>query len=243
MTVQEFNIDKGLYIFEFDNFETEFHSHPTVEIVIAKNGTFNLSTDKEEYQNLRFAVIAANQKHKLHSTNCKLKVIMIEHHNLMVSEYLSLAGITLKDGYYFQTMEYKKKDTIDNIARLIKVKKSVSEYDDRISTTINYLNSHDLEYGLMIKTLQSLTNLSESRLSHLFKTNIGISLKKYLIWTKLKSTVKQHLNTQADMFSSLVKSGFYDQPHFSRSFKNMLGVNPSKVYNSRTIQVLPKATL
>jgi AraC-like DNA-binding protein len=242
MTVQEFNTDKGLYIFELDNIETEFHSHPTVEIVIAKKGTFNLSTDKAEYQNLKFAVIAANQKHKLSSTNCRQKIIMIEHHNRMVSEYLSLDNITLKNGYYFQTLEYKKKDTVDKIVKEIKDNKSVLEYDHRITDTINYLSCNDLEYGLMIKTLQSVTHLSESRLSHLFKASIGISLKKYLIWSKLKSTIKLHLNTQSDMFSSLVKNGFYDQPHFSRSFKNWLGVNPSKAYNSRILQVLTNAT-
>jgi methylphosphotriester-DNA--protein-cysteine methyltransferase len=74
------------------------------------------------------------------------------------------------------------------------------------------------------------------------KSSIGISLKKYLIWSKLKSTIKNHLENNDDLFSALIKSGFYDQPHFSKNFKCMLGVKPSKVYKSRIIQVLSDLT-
>jgi AraC-like DNA-binding protein len=94
-----------------------------------------------------------------------------------------------------------------------------------------------------MKTLQGVVFLSESRLSHLFKENIGISLKKYLLWNKLKKTVKQHLTEKEDLFTSLIKAGFYDQPHFSKAFKTMLGVKPTKAYNSRTLQVLPELSL
>ncbi len=243
MTVEEFNTDKGLYIFEFDDFDTAFHSHPTVEIIIAKKGTFILWTDAEKYENLEFAIIAANEKHKLSSSDCELRVIMIEHHNRLVNDNLAFANIDLKNGCHVQKKLNKEQGVIDQILQLIKGEKCATEYDDRISAAIDYLNNNDLEYGLMMKTLQSVTSLSESRLSHLFKSNIGISLKKYLIWTKLKSTIKQHVsNQQNDLFSSLINSGFYDQPHFSRNFKAMLGVKPSTAYNSRNLQVLPFMT-
>lgn len=237
MKVEEFNINKGLYIFEFDDFETEFHSHPTVEIIIAKTGDFTLWTDTESHINLKFAIISANQRHKLSSTNCELKIIMIEHHNKLVVDILKFADVDLSKGYYLQSRLEKETIQIDNLVQIIRKGQALNEYDYRISETIEYLNQNELEYDLMIKTLRAITNLSESRLSHLFKSNIGISLKKYLIWSKLKSTIKNHLYSKDDLFSALIKSGFYDQPHFSKSFKSMLGVNPSKAYNSRNLQV------
>lgn len=242
MTVIDFNTDKGLYIFNFSNFDTEFHSHPTIEIIIAEQGTFTLWGENFECTSLKLAIIEANQKHKLSATGCGLKVMMIEHHKKFIKENLALHGISIDNGFYLQRKLSNEKTIIDSIVQKIKRIEITTEYDKRISATINYLNNNDLEYGLMIKTLQKVTNLSESRLSHLFKTNLGISLKKYLIWTKLKSTIKQHLNTQDDLFSSLISSGFYDQPHFSKNFKAMLGVKPSKAYNSRTLQVLPILT-
>lgn len=243
MTVEDFNTDKGLYIFKFDNFETVYHSHPAIEIILAENGTFTLWTQNSEYQNLKFALVEANQKHKLSSTDCELKVIMIEHHKKFVKEILVLNGINSEMGFYFQTTKGNEKKIIQEIIQKIKNYEFLMEYDERILATIKYLNNNKLEYKQMIKTLQSVTNLSESRLSHLFTSNLGISLKKYLIWTKLKLTIKQHLNGKDDLFSSLISSGFYDQPHFSKSFKSMLGVKASKAYNSRTLQVSTILTL
>ena len=242
MTVEEFNTDKGLYIFRFDNFETEFHSHPTVEIIIAKTGDFTLWTDTQTHHNLKFAVISANQRHKLSSTNCELKIIMIEHHNKLVVDNLKLTDIDFSNGYFSQSTPEREAIQLEKLIQIINSGRALNEYDYRISETIEYLNQNDLEYDLMIKTLRAITNLSESRLSHLFKSNIGISLKKYLIWSKLKSAIKNHLDSKEDLFSALIKSGFYDQPHFSRSFKSMLGVKPSRAYNSRSLQVLSKPT-
>lgn len=238
MTVEKFNTDKGLYIFEFDNFETEFHCHPAIEIIIAKTGTFTLWTDTETYKKLHFAIVPANQRHKLSSTNCKLRLIMIEHHNRLVADNLKLANIDLRHGYYSKSKPDWEAIQIENLVKTISKEQGLNEYDNRIGKVIEYLNKNDLEYDSMIKTLRAITNLSESRLSHLFKLNIGISLKKYLIWTRLKSTVKIHLNSKDDLFSALIKSGFYDHPHYSKNFKSMLGIKPSSAYNSRNLQVL-----
>lgn len=237
MTVEEFNINKGLYIFKFGDFETEFHSHPTVEIIIAKTGDFTLWIDTEFHNNLKFAIIPANQRHKLSSANCEIKIIMIEHHNKLVADNMKLIDVDLRNGYFLQSKPEQEVVQINNFVQKIRCGQALNEYDYRISETIDYLNQNDLEYDLMMKTLRAITNLSESRLSHLFKSNIGISLKKYLIWSKLKSTIKNHLDSKVDLFSALIKSGFYDQPHFSKSFKSMLGVKPSKAYNSRNLQV------
>lgn len=111
-----------------------------------------------------------------------------------------------------------------------------TDYDKRVTTIIDYLNNHQLEYEQLIETIEKVVNLSPSRLSHLFKENTGISLKKYLVWCKLKTTINQYLGENEGIFTSLIQSGFYDQPHFSRAFKTMLGVKPSTVYNSRIIQ-------
>tara|TARA_Y100000815_G_scaffold175481_1_gene159728 strand:- start:41728 stop:42441 length:714 start_codon:yes stop_codon:yes gene_type:complete len=237
VVVEEFNTNKGIYIFEFDELDTEFHSHPAIEIIIAKNGCFTLWTDSNIHKNLKFAIISANQKHKLYSINCKLKVIMIEHHSRLVVDKLRFININLNNVFFSEAEIESVLNQIDILKKVINDDEVEPDYDYRITKTIAYLNETNLDYHLMISTLKAITHLSESRLSHLFKINVGISLKKYLIWTKLKFTIKDHLHSGNDLLSALLESGFYDQPHFSNSFKNMLGVKPSKVYNSRNLQV------
>lgn len=239
MTVHEFNTDLGLYIFDFGDIDTEFHSHPAIEIIEAKSGTFTIYLENAVHQSLQFAVIQANQKHKLLSNGAELTVTMIEHHRKLATAVLSGSSSNFDKGLYFSTSNVQPENTIRELVQKIKDTPIITDYDERILSAISYINNNYLEYDQMMKTLKGVTNLSESRLSHLFTTNLGISLKRYLVWTKLKSTIKEHLKQDDDLFSALIKSGFYDQPHFSRNFKAMLGVKASKAYNSRTLQVLP----
>ncbi|HAA16268.1 MAG TPA: hypothetical protein DCE41_33025, partial [Cytophagales bacterium] len=109
-------------------------------------------------------------------------------------------------------------------------------YEPRVRTVVRYLGTHTLDYEHMLETLSELVHLSSSRISHLFKQEVGISLKKYLLWCRLRATIQQHLHSSQDLLASLFQSGFHDQPHFSKAFKSMLGVNPSFAYNSRTVQ-------
>jgi len=237
MKVHTFDTATGLYAFQLDSAHTDFHRHPATEIVVAEEGSFVLDTEQGTRPNLQFAVIAANRTHRI-SSSCPLQVVMIEHRHRFLAEQLALHGIELTHGLYTSA---KQADAamVSMIVRHVTHVGIAAGYDPRVAAVIHHLQQHALPYHAMIGRLQQITHLSESRLSHLFKADTGLSLKKYLIWTKLKSTIQHHLTHHDSLFDSLVDSGFYDQPHFSRHFKAMLGVQPSRAYNSRTVQVLP----
>ena len=109
--------------------------------------------------------------------------------------------------------------------------------DERIQICLDYFQEEPGNYQKMIQVLKSKVHLSESRLSHLFKDKVGLSLKKYLVWTRLKKTFHLVLTENCTMSEAALRSGFYDQAHLSKAFKKMLGLPLSAVYNSRTIQV------
>lgn len=236
MTVVDFRTDKGLYMFQLSHLATTLHRHPAIEILWTENGRFSLVTQSSAHDHLTFAVVDANVRHQVLANDCSLRVVMVEHNALLVKNTLSQYDIHLLDGLYLQRHHPLWLDAIDGLTRQILQTDRITGYDDRVISIIEYIENHDLEYDTMIHTLTQTVNLSSSRLSHLFRENVGLSLKKYLVWCKLKKTIKQHLNNQDDLFTSLIQGGFYDQPHFSRAFKTMLGIKPSGAYNSRTLQ-------
>nr|WP_246616001.1 AraC family transcriptional regulator [Aquimarina litoralis] len=108
--------------------------------------------------------------------------------------------------------------------------------DKRIIDCIKFIEENQLEYKNLISELTSKVFLSNSRLSHLFKEQIGVSIKKYLVWNKLRQAINLYLTENTNLTDISLESGFFDQAHLSNSFKNVLGVSPSKAYNSRTLQ-------
>lgn len=241
MKVLEFDTNKGIYQFNLEDFETTLHQHPVVEIIVAQKGSFNIITKDRIYQNLSFGAIDANVKHGITMTDCTVILYMIEYHNSMTKLMLNNQNLNFDAGIWFEDNPLKIAPiTLEIEKQLQNLTTNRSHYDHRIAAVIDYINHNELDYYSMLDTLVGVANLSESRLSHLFKQEIGLSLKKYLVWSKLKQTIQSHLSDSKDLFSALIESGFYDHPHFSNSFKTMLGINPSKVYNSRTLQVITK---
>ena len=106
----------------------------------------------------------------------------------------------------------------------------------RVHKCIGYLQTENFDRRELMDRLMVEVHLSPSRLSHLFRAEMGISLKKYLVWSRLKRTLQFVLKERHNLYAASLRAGFYDQAHLSRAFKDMLGLPPSAVYNSRTVQ-------
>lgn len=236
MRVLNFDIDKGVFRFELEEISTDFHAHPAIEIVLASHGSFTLNTPEKAYPNLNFAVIRANQKHSIEAVDCQIKLVMLEHREVGIKADLASYGILFNQKLYVEKAGNSDVELNGSILDALAEREVSNDYEDRINTCIAVFKNESLEYSSMIQKLKSLVYLSESRLSHIFKAQVGISLKRYLVWSRLKRTIHTVLNRNENLFSAALTCGFYDQAHLTKAFKEMLGITPSAVYNSRTLQ-------
>ena len=237
MKIHEFNIKKGIYKFELDEIETDFHAHPTFEMVYSKNGGIEIETSQEKFSNVHFGIIGPNIPHKISSQKGDVMMVMVECNLEYMFQFLSTFDIHLKDGIFIEKEGEDRTFVINEIANLLREKCIPIASDDRVNKSLDYLNQSSSEYKTLMTELKSLTNLSDSRLSHLFKEELGISIKKYFVWSKLKRAFEKVLYDNKNMYEASIELGFYDQAHLSKAFKQMLGISPSDVYNSRMIQV------
>ena len=77
--------------------------------------------------------------------------------------------------------------------------------------------------------LAAMIELSSSRFADLFKQTVGISPQEY-IKRKRMETAKCALLSDPSPIQKIAKAlGFYDQFHFSRQFKEVIGVSPSAI--------------
>lgn len=90
------------------------------------------------------------------------------------------------------------------------------------------LLTDDLSRGVSIEEVARSVNLSSSRFHHLFKAEVGISPARYRKQQRL--LLARHLleTTFLSIKEIILRAGFKDRNHFSRDFKKVLGLAPSK---------------
>lgn len=76
------------------------------------------------------------------------------------------------------------------------------------------------------RALATAAGLSESRFSHWFRERTGMPLRSYRKWLRLVRGIEQVL--AGDRLTDAAHgAGFSDQAHFTRTFVEMFGINPS----------------
>lgn len=77
--------------------------------------------------------------------------------------------------------------------------------------------------------LAQQVGLSESQLQRLFRQVIGLPVRRYRLWHRLFVTAG-YMAFGKSLTDAALAAGFSDSPHFSRTFRSMLGMTPSFVF-------------
>lgn len=100
--------------------------------------------------------------------------------------------------------------------------------DSRILTALDAISaSHGADCSG--ESLARLVHLSESRFTHLFRQQTGMSLSRYLLWSRMVDAVAAVAQGN-NMTAAAHASGFADLAHMSRTFRSMMGVAPSELH-------------
>jgi AraC-like DNA-binding protein len=81
--------------------------------------------------------------------------------------------------------------------------------------------------------LASQVALSESRLSHLFQQQLGIPIRRYLLWLKIVEAARQVNDPNCNVTDAAQIAGFTDSAHLTRSFRQLLGISPGMLFKNR----------
>jgi AraC-like DNA-binding protein len=100
--------------------------------------------------------------------------------------------------------------------------------DARIERVVRHLDEHSADAVSASAVAQSL-GLSVSRLEHLFREQIGIPLRSYRKWRRIREA-SQRLLVGATVTEAAHAAGFYDAAHFSHTFRRQFGVTPSSIF-------------
>jgi two-component system response regulator YesN len=105
----------------------------------------------------------------------------------------------------------------------IQDKKRVSQ----IKPAIDYIRLHYNE-PVTLNEIAKTAHLSVSRLSHVFKEQVGITIVDYLTNVRIEHAKALLISTNKNCTEICFESGYNNQSYFTRTFKEIAGITPKQ---------------
>jgi len=99
-------------------------------------------------------------------------------------------------------------------------------WDQRIQLACEYIKRCVPHQIPTIADVALQVGLSESRLMHLFSQQLGLSMRQYILWLRIRYAIKLWMQGKT-LIEIAVESGFSDQAHFTRTLRRMVDFAPS----------------
>lgn len=96
--------------------------------------------------------------------------------------------------------------------------------DPRIARLVELL-SRDLTEQIPATTLAAHVGLSVSRMQHLFGETVGVPIRRYRIWRRLRAAIDETAKGSSGTRAAHA-AGFFDQAHFVHAFRKTFGAAP-----------------
>lgn len=231
-------------LFLGDAAETILHQSPAIKILIALDDSFYLKTSEAaDWQNYKSAIIAPGQMHAIDGRNKKLALIILVPETkaaqplipILARKGISRIPVSVVQNLVSLIEMFDELDDVqvesEQVSRKMveKIRNGgdllTAALDPRVSRGIETLLAEQ-ENPLTIGEVAADVNLSESRFSHLFTEQIGVPVRRYQLWIRLRNAI--HLLAKGTSLTDTAhEAGFADSAHLTRTFRQMLGIAPS----------------
>ncbi len=222
--------------------DNEAHRHHAIQFVVSPE-PFELSVGTRRLRT-RCALIAADVEHALDGDHALQNLILLDRESSEAEE-LSRRLLSNSD---FQLVEDDRLAAVAfdiagdpneddcpalrrHVFALLKqcfdlqvAPSKVTEMDGRIVEACRYINEQE-DLRAPLEDVADHVGLSEGRFTHLFKEQMGIPLRRYILWLRLRRAIEAAAKLDS-LTDAAHAAGFADQAHFTRTFRDMFGLKP-----------------
>jgi AraC-like DNA-binding protein len=216
----------------------KFHSHHVMEIFIGFDKPVNLITENGIYQN-QILLIRSDIPHTISESWDKMIIIVLDPETTiakkLAAKYLENKNVASLDidlqsdvinRYFINPSSNGAEEVYHSIIDSFTVTENIQlKNDKRIIKALSYIQSLEIK-KISSGKIAKHVGLSEGRLIHLFKEQVGIPLRKYLLWLRIIDALIAVYSGES-LSSAAHKAEFTDYAHLSKSFSAMFGYSLS----------------
>lgn len=235
MPIEFFDFENAYAVFSNRNYATRRHTHYALEIVCSTEGSFTVGTDGKKYENLQAVIIPPNLAHSFSCLKAACHLLFLDPLSPIGSYFMRRYGLVGRKDVVSTVSKaelFHGNDGFDLPRILVAAKNRSTEYlDSRIVTCIQAIEAGFTDERVGLPELAGVSFLSEGRLAHLFKEQLGISVHQYVLWKKIILAVSKS-RSGSSLTACAHAVGFADSAHFSKAFVKMFGIKPFFVLKS-----------
>jgi AraC-like DNA-binding protein len=222
----------------------EPHRHFTVSILIGVDRPIRIRVGARGWTSTDAVMVASNVEQQLDARGSKIAIVQVDpesdefvrvaHHfeggkvRLLPEETVSrLRRVLGGAGDGPPNAELRAK-ILDQLESQGAVRRPI---DPRIRKVLGIIKADFLAPPLAPE-LASVVGLSSGRLIHLFTQEMGLPIRRYVLWLRLRD-VMFSLAAGDSLTEAAHRAGFADSPHLSRTFRGMFGFPPSAISEGR----------
>lgn len=109
------------------------------------------------------------------------------------------------------------------------------QLDDRVTRILSHIRQAD-DLRMSIEDAAELAFLSPSRFAHLFKQQVGLPFRRYMLWRKLTRAMLV-IGREQTISTAAHAAGFADAAHLTRTFHQMFGIPPSAMMRGECFEI------
>ncbi|MBU1819040.1 MAG: AraC family transcriptional regulator [Gammaproteobacteria bacterium] len=223
--------DRALYVGDLP--ATGWHCHAAPVLLMGLSGRFALHRGPGQVDTCHSALVDAGVQHLLDPCGEQVALMYLEPDS---REARSLRGLFAQQGGVLLdvAVPVRARSTMDarlrhfDLQALLHLPCSDGRpLDPRVAHSLRTLRSPQ-DARLARDGLALGVQLSPSRFNHLFRAEMGVSLRSYRVWSQVRLALAG-LAVSPRLTDAALHGDFSDSAHFSRMFRQTFGMTPSSV--------------
>ena len=228
-------------------FDTGLHRHHAAQLCFGLHAVLRLRTDRaRQWTRSRGFYVAPDEPHEFAASTTSTAIVYLDAE----SAEFSLLRRSLKEAASVTCLSPPTRSLADlqriaaeggtldeanaaclSLLGLQAAAAQRSPFDPRIAQCLNLIRAR-LDEPLRLLSLASALSVSESWLTHRFRKEVGLPIRRYVLWQRLARAVELALKGSTLTLAAHA-AGLSDSAHLSRTFREMFGVTPSFLFERR----------
>lgn len=215
------------------------HAHRSAQLVLALEAPFRLDLGEHAEADCTWAVIAPQCSHRIRGDGQRIAHLFVDPGPQHWQRWLQNGGVVrppdadLRDALRAATAARLARPAAEALARRWRQHSLPGLVDGvpgdpRIARAVALIDRDPLQPELGHRQLAAQVHVSASRFLALFRAQVGLPVRNYLLWRRLLLAVEL-LESGLAVTAAAHAAGFADAAHLSRSFRRILGAAPSEI--------------